>query len=72
MRPISTEGFEKPKSAAEPLSAELFREAVAVAAEEAKRDGKDVSRLQVSRIYAIVDDLKKNAFRRGIPDQNRK
>jgi hypothetical protein len=44
----------------EPLSAELFREAVAVAVEEAKRDGKDVSRLQVSRIDAIVDELKKN------------
>jgi hypothetical protein len=65
----------------EPLSAELFREAIAraelfheaiaVAAEEAKRDGKDVSRLQVSRIDAIVDELKKNALRTRIADQKR-
>jgi antirestriction protein ArdC len=69
------------RMAREPLSAELFREAIAraelfheaiaVAAEEAKRDGKDVSRLQVSRIDAIVDELKKNALRKRISDQKR-
>jgi hypothetical protein len=52
----------------EPLPAELFREAVAVAVREATRDGKDASRLQVSRIDAIIEELKKNA---GIPSPKR-
>jgi len=52
---------------AEPLSAELFREAVAVAAGEAIRDGKDFSRLSVSRIDAIISDLKKHTQRGGLP-----
>jgi hypothetical protein len=47
--------------AREPLGAELFREAVAIAADEAKREGRDVSRLQVARIDAIIDELKKKA-----------
>jgi hypothetical protein len=47
--------------ARESLSAELFREAVAIAVDEAKREGKDFSRLQVSRIDAIIDELKKKA-----------
>jgi hypothetical protein len=51
----------------EPLGAELFRVAVAVAVDEAKHDGKDFSRLQVSRIDAIIDELKKNALRTGMP-----
>ena len=51
----------------EPLRAELFREAVAVAVREATRDGKDASRLQVSRIDAIIEELK-NA---GIPSPKR-
>jgi hypothetical protein len=49
----------------EPLSAELFREAVAIAANEAIRDGRDSSRLQVSRIDAIVEKVKKPALREG-------
>jgi hypothetical protein len=52
----------------EPLSAELFREAVAIAADEAKREGRDVSRLQVARIDAIIDELKKEAAVRGPTD----
>jgi hypothetical protein len=47
--------------AREPLRPELFREAVAIAADEAKREGRDVSRLQVARIDAIIDELKKKA-----------
>ena len=54
--------------AREPLSAELFREAVAIAADEAKREGRDVSRLQVARIDAIIDELKKKAAVRGPTD----
>jgi hypothetical protein len=46
------------------LSAELFREAVAIAVDEAIRDGKDFSRLQVPRIDAIISELKKHALRR--------
>jgi hypothetical protein len=45
--------------AREPLSAELFREAVAIAVDEAKREGKDFSRLQISQIDAIIEELKK-------------
>ena len=52
----------------EPLRAELFREAVAIAADEAKREGRDVSRLQVARIDAIIDELKKKAAVRGPTD----
>jgi hypothetical protein len=48
----------------EPLRAELFREAVAIAVREATRDGKDASCLQVARIDAIIEELRKNA---GIP-----
>jgi hypothetical protein len=49
----------------EPLSAELFCKAVAIAANEAIRDGRDSSRLQVSRIDAILEKLKKCALREG-------
>jgi len=52
----------------EPLRAELFREAVAIAADEAKREGRDISRLQVARIDAIIDELKKKAAVRGPTD----
>jgi hypothetical protein len=57
--------------ARESLDAELFREAVALALDEAKRDGEDFSRLQVSRIDAIVNELKKNALRTGLPNEKR-
>jgi len=55
----------------QPLRAELFRDAVALAAKEAIRDGKDASRLQVSRIDAIIDELKARALRTGIPPTKR-
>jgi hypothetical protein len=35
------------------------------------RDGKDFFRLQVSRIDAIIDELKKNTLRTWMPDQER-
>jgi hypothetical protein len=55
----------------EPLKAELFRDAVAFAAKEAIRDGKDASRLQVARIDAIIEELKARALRTGIPPAKR-
>jgi hypothetical protein len=42
----------------------LFREAVAVAVNDAIRDGKDASRLPVSLIDAMVDEFKKRALRK--------
>jgi hypothetical protein len=61
--------FRRRKHNGESVSAELFREAVALAVDEAKRDGKDSSRLQVWRIDAIIDELKKNKLRTMIADK---
>jgi hypothetical protein len=47
----------------EPLGAEFFREAVGVAVDEAKREGKIFPIAGVA-VDAIIDELKKNALGR--------